>query len=156
MDYLAVRDKAAQLMTQHGLTGWRFSLNNRLRGCGVCYHGQRLIQLSRHFVEHNTEAEIEETLLHEIAHALTPGAHHGPRWEAQVMAIGGKAQRCATAETIMPPGKWVGVCPGCGRRTKPRHRRGVIACGRCCKRFNGGRFSANYRYEWEARSQKPD
>src|SRR5262249_59568628 len=67
------RELAARLMAEHGLGRWEFGFNNNVRRVGVCHYPTRArpgrIELSRHFVERNPEAEVRDTLLHEIAHA---------------------------------------------------------------------------------------
>lgn len=65
-------------------------------------HGQRsasgfvdmsngdILKAAGWFLDNNTEDEIMETLLHEIAHALTPGHGHDRVWKAKCIEIGGK------------------------------------------------------------------
>ena len=80
------------------------------------------IELSRYYVELNDEAAIEDTLRHEIAHALA-GAHtgHGPKWVAMCRITGANPKRCST-EAATPPGRWQGTCGNCGLHYH-RHRR---------------------------------
>ena len=88
---------------------------------GLCRYHDRRIELSIHFVEANDHAAIEDTLLHEIAHALAgEAAGHGPRWRRICRQIGATPQR--TGEAQMPAGKWVAACPSCGHEYQ-RHRR---------------------------------
>lgn len=93
---------AWRLMSHHGLNerGWDFKFDNAAKRLGLCNHSQRTISLSRKFVSAATEAEVEQTLLHEIAHALLPArnAHgkttgHGPEWRRMAYAIGYRGER---------------------------------------------------------------
>lgn len=130
-------------MEHHGLRGWRFAFDNAARRCGYCDGRRRVISLSRPYVEMNDEAEVEDTILHEIAHALAPeGEHHGPRWRAIAARIGASPVRCAGEEVRMPPPPFIGKCPACQREIR-RHRRRNISCGRCSPRYD-----ARYRFEW--------
>ncbi len=97
--------------------------------------------------ELNGEAEVRDTLLHEIAHALTGSrAGHGPAWQKVALAIGAKPRRCYSDEEVrQPQSRYVLVCPSCKEAT-PRYRRRtkVYACRGCCDRLNRGRFSERY------------
>src|ERR1700722_17497176 len=80
-----LRLEARRLMDLHGLKEWEFGINSNVRRTGVCYYPRKTapgrIELSAHFVERNTEEEIRDTLLHEIAHAIVgPGHGHDAAW----------------------------------------------------------------------------
>ena len=121
MRLIEAENLALTLMDDHriGLT-WSFGFDNAKNRCGQCQHHRRRITLSRHYVRLNDEAEVRDTILHEIAHALVgPGAGHGARWQAQAIRIGATPQRCAQ-NVEMPEGGVEGFCtPGC----KARHNR---------------------------------
>jgi len=125
---------ARNLMETHGLTEWTFGFDNAKRRCGCCSYMKKKITLSRYYVELNEAAEVHDTILHEIAHALTPGAKHGPTWRAVAHRIGARPQRCADASVPMPEAKYRLVCAS-GHDLGPRHRRyrhmDMHACGRC-------------------------
>lgn len=112
---------ARQLMDQHRLRGWSFAFNRAKRGMGLCRYREKRIELSIHFVLRNDEAEVRDTILHEIAHALAgPRAGHGEAWKRKCVEIGATPQRCGVA--AMPAGRWRATCPTCGREHH-RHRR---------------------------------
>ncbi len=156
---------AITLMEQHGLYGdaplgqysasWSFAWDNARRRFGVCNYRKRTIGLSRALVALNDAAQVRDTILHEIAHALAgPQAKHGYRWQAQARAIGAKPERCYTmAETEMPEAPYYLCCPNgeCGRRV-PQYRKPkrLKACGVCCKRHAGGRFDRRFMLVLEA------
>ncbi|HYO07513.1 MAG TPA: SprT-like domain-containing protein, partial [Tepidisphaeraceae bacterium] len=81
MNLYAARLLTRSLMNQHGLSDWRFDFDHARRRFGSCRPRQKLITLSRHLVFLNEEPEVRDTILHEIAHALTPGDGHGRRWK---------------------------------------------------------------------------
>jgi hypothetical protein len=102
-----LRELARQLMEQHGLSDWEFGLNSNVRRAGVCHypHGcnRGRIELSAYFAERNSEAEIRDTLLHEIAHALVgPDQAHNAVWRAKCVEIGARPERCYGESVKMP------------------------------------------------------
>ncbi len=127
---------AVRLMNEHGLHGWSFRFDHAKRRCGVCRFTSKTIQMSRHYVEHNDETIIRNTILHEIAHALVgPGHGHGPVWQAMALKVGARAVRC-NAQAIMPQGGWQATCGCCKytyRRHRLRNRNAVYSCGTCGK-----------------------
>ena len=136
MELEAARTTARQLMDEYQLHTWSFGFDNAKRRCGRCSYAKRLITLSRHYVELNDEREVRDTILHEIAHALTgAGVGHGPKWQATAREIGATPNRCADASVSMPRARWELVCTE-GHSFGERHRRHrditvMHVCGRC-------------------------
>lgn len=134
---VAARDLAVQLMRGHGLDGWAFGFNRNVRRAGVCrYPTPRRpgrIELSAHFVARNGTAEVRDTILHEIAHALVGPAHgHDAVWKAKCREIGAKPERCYGEHVAMPKGRWRAECRGCNRGFD-RHRRPKRLTGWYCR-----------------------
>lgn len=135
MDLDAAWALARELMDEHGLGGWRLELDRAKRRAGICRHHQRAIGLSAPITRLHPEAEVRDTILHEIAHALAgPRAGHGPAWAAVARRLGCSAQRCVSEEAPSVPGTWVGICPQ--GHTADRHRRPerVLLCTLCRSR----------------------
>jgi hypothetical protein len=89
------------LMAKHNLLekGWSFKWNNRKRCWGLCSYAKKEIQLSQvMFVETVKYEDVKNTILHEIAHALTPGHKHGPVWRMKCREIGCSDDRTASYE----------------------------------------------------------
>lgn len=142
--------KARELLDQNGLQDWVVRYSPAVRQFGACYHRRKCILLSKKLVELNDEAEVIDTILHEIAHAIAGHkAGHGREWQEVCKKIGAKPIRCYSLATVKtPPPAFVGTCPNCSRKVT-RHRRSNIACGTCCKRHNGGKFNPEYLFVWE-------
>jgi predicted SprT family Zn-dependent metalloprotease len=133
--YLA-RDMARLLMRQHGLTDWTFRFDHARRRFGSCRPRERVITLSKYLTFLNGDAEVRDTILHEIAHALAPGDGHGRKWQATCVRIGAKPSRCYTDDEVTsPPRRPAAYQIGCGKCGwwADRHRltRRKLVCRAC-------------------------
>ena len=107
--------------------GTKFVWNKSARTFGYCRIRRNRItkeiigitvELSWTLASRNNWSEIERTLLHEIAHANTPGPGHDKVWKRECIRLGGDGQRCFKSVDhggdVTVPYKWVGTCPKCG------------------------------------------
>lgn len=136
---LRARDLALRLMAEHGLAGWTFAFDGARRRAGGTFHPDAAagrpgrISLSVHYCERNSEEDVKDTILHEIAHALVgPGHGHDDAWKAKCNEVGARPERCYSEAVDMPNGRWRSVCPNC-RRARHRHRRPNPPTGWYCK-----------------------
>jgi predicted SprT family Zn-dependent metalloprotease len=145
-----IEEFAVELMDEYGLIekGWTFKFDNAKVRFGCCNYTKRLITVSRNLAKINAEAEVLDTILHEIAHALTPGAEHGPVWKAKCIEVGARPQACYSGERVtrVPP-KWTARCPKCDRLFR-RHRlnKTLARNGGCCPCVGG--YDPEYRLHW--------
>jgi len=145
---------ARDLMEVHGLfedyyDPWTFKFDNAKRRLGCCNYTRRTISISKPLVLINDEATVRDTILHEIAHALTPGAKHGPQWKTKCREIGAKPERCATdAEEV--EAAWEGTCPECERVYK-RHRlsKGIREKSQCHCITGPDRYDLTKTLKWK-------
>jgi hypothetical protein len=103
MELNAARDLAIHLMTKHGLIekGWTFGFDNARKRLGVCVYAPKRISISRFMAPAATWDEVQQTMLHEIAHALVGhDAAHGPIWKAKAASIGYTGKRTAKNPAI--------------------------------------------------------
>jgi predicted SprT family Zn-dependent metalloprotease len=136
---------ATKLMNQHGLIekGWSFQFDNARRRFGCCNYTFRRISLSKHLVDLNSEARVQNTILHEIAHALVGGGHgHDNVWKRKALEIGCDGNRCYTEKnTIIVKGSLEAVCPKCGHvHRKFKTPKKESSCGKCSNRFDRERL----------------
>lgn len=149
---LALAEKMAKaLMEAHSLDDWDFAFDRGTRRLGACHTNLHRITLSKAFVKLNKWSEVQETMFHEIAHALT-GEGHTRRWRWQYAAIGGNPDR-NYANLVSPSKKRklvTGICPNCKRKIQARIRK-AVACSVCCNTLNNGRYTDKYKIVWEAK-----
>ena len=109
-----IKHLAFDLFHEHGLTqqGWTFVWDSGKRRAGACHYTTKTISGSRYILPMATDEEVQEVLLHEIAHALTPGHHHDSVWRRKLIAIGGTGARTHRMETVR--GRYDLTCINCG------------------------------------------
>lgn len=150
MNLRTAQELAQGLMKDHGLEakGWAFSYDNAVRRFGATHYSTKRITLSRTLTELNTVIHVKDVILHEIAHALVPrGVHHGKTWKRKAAAIGCSATTYYSTAVVKPAKKVTGTCSNCSRVIE-RNRRDNIACGKCCDKYNGGKYTNLYKIIW--------
>ena len=136
-------DMACDLITEHvynkfdaGLFAW----NNCVLSIGKAYYlddGTPIIELSRPLVELNSEEEVRDTILHEIAHVLTWGDDHGPKWQAECRRLGCRPEADWGDSIVKVPHKyelWRGCDPAFTGKVwyrKPRMTVDRFLCNTC-------------------------
>lgn len=112
MELSAALKLGRELMAVHGLSDWFLYLDRAKTRAGVCRPHLREIALSTHLTRLHSEAEVRDTILHEIAHALVgPKQGHNAVWRRKAIEIGSSGQRCSSPDAPVIPGPWRGTCP---------------------------------------------
>jgi len=113
MDLKDAFELLKQEMGAHGLIdlGWKAKLDDAKKRFGVCRMGPKEISISRPLIALNPEEEVRDTILHEIAHALSweihkEGCGHDERWKEICVRIGARPVRCYDDEVIQPELPW--------------------------------------------------
>lgn len=139
MDTQKAKNLAIELMEKHNLIreGWRFQFDNAKSRFGCCKYYPKLITLSRKLVELNEEDKVVDTILHEIAHALTPGEGHNEVWRKKAIEIGSSGNRCYSVEVVSPESKYIAKCKNCGFVYK-REKMAIknSSCGKCSRTYD--------------------
>lgn len=133
-----VEGRAYELMAEHGLDkAWSFGWDNAKTRFGQCDHRRARITLSRHLSNAATDDEVEQVLLHEIAHALV-GARsgHGAIWLARARSIGYRGGRTHSSDAAIEHAKWVGRCPRGHEVIRFRKPQRNMSCASCERRYN--------------------
>lgn len=133
MELEAARKLAKSLLTQHGFGRLTFEFDRGKRRIAACHSmnleslsGKRYwipvkVTLSKHYAVHMTEEEVRMAILHEIAHAKTPGEGHGPKWKAEARKLGVPAEACTQLSNSPEPAVQ-GACPVCNQVISKMHR----------------------------------
>jgi predicted SprT family Zn-dependent metalloprotease len=125
------------LLREHGLDGWQIVADRAKTRAGVCRFGSRRIGISAPLTAIHDEAEVRDTILHEIAHALVGPQHgHDAVWRAKALEIGSSGERCTSPDSPRVLGDWVGHCPAGHQRSRHRAPTRLMSCGRCSARFD--------------------
>lgn len=144
MDLFDAEILAKQLISDY-VPDYHFEWGNYKRFRGMCDYSRRTIYLSRHITPLRTEEAVRGTIMHEIAHALTPGAGHGRAWKLQMIKFGLSPDRCSKdqVDTSALAG-WKIFCKFCGHSgTFIRKPRVARSCGKCSPR----KYNEKYKME---------
>ncbi len=121
---------ADRLLQQHQLADWHFEFDHSTRRAGRCHYRTKTISLSSDLARNAAEADIRETLLHEIAHALVGRKHHHDAiWKARAREIGASGERCHRLQFSTP--RYAITCENqCWTHTAQRRNPRLI-CRKC-------------------------
>lgn len=130
-------------LDKHGLTDWKVQLTNSKRAAGICSYRTRTIGLSPIVNKLRKREMVLDTILHEIAHALTPGHHHDNVWRMKAIELGCNGERCYN--DVKVEGKYKATCPAghVHYRHKAPHEHRRMSCGQCSKNFDE-KYILNY------------
>ena len=117
-------------MDKNGLVDWKLDLDHAKVRAGACFFREKKISFSRNFIKNSNEAEIYDTILHEIAHALVgPKYGHGIVWKNMAKRLGCSAKRCHTLE--FSNYKWIRYCENFCWEQKTHRRKSNLICRKC-------------------------
>ncbi len=144
--------------------GWNFGFDNAKRRLGQCVWMKsdqvvKRISLSRHYAALNGLelrdeyglAVLDDVIRHEIAHAVDYEkrgiSDHSGHWKQICARVGADPSRTYEGrETARAPGRYVAACPRCGFETEfYRRPSNVRYCGGCCRKYNGGELSDEFK-----------
>ncbi len=132
-----------------------WNLRMRTTAGTACWRTRR-VTLNPKLVEISAE-EVSKTLRHELAHLVAQDragrrriAPHGREWKQACadLGIAGEA-RCHTLpfQARRIKRKFRYRCPACANElARVRKAKGRIACLRCCRKHNRGKYSERFRF----------
>ena len=150
MDIKEALQLTGQHMRAHGLIekGWKFRWDNAKKRFGTCSCSKKVITLSKVLVPYIDREEVEDTILHEIAHALVGCSHgHDRVWKAKCREIGARPERCGKDLPNYIKGalsNYIATCPNGHVRYRNRKPKHDVSCGKCCRTYN-----PKYKLVWE-------
>lgn len=140
---------ALRLMERHDLTDWTLVFDNAKTRAGVCRFDTKRIGLSQPLTRLHSDAEVRDTILHEIAHALVgPDHNHDDVWVRKAREIGCSGERCVSPTAPRVEGDWVGTCSAGHVVTRHRRPERVLSCPICAPQF-----STKALFGWTYRGQ---
>ncbi|HEY7720133.1 MAG TPA: SprT-like domain-containing protein [Pedococcus sp.] len=152
MDPRAALALARGLLAEHGLHDWRVGLDRAKTRAGACRFARREITLSAPLTRLHSEAEVRDTILHEVAHALVGPSHgHDDVWRATALRIGCSGQRCVPADAPRVEGAWRGTCARGHVRHRHRRPQRPVSCGTCSRTFD-----VRHLLEWTHHGRRAD
>lgn len=136
--------------------GWKFEFNSRRRAMGLCSKRRKTIYISLWLLKQNLNksAEFENTLRHELAHAIDMEfrgtSDHSYKWKSIARQVLCSGERCFKSENIKitEETKYTLICDNCGREAK-KHRKPKrkIACGKCCEEHANGKYDERFAFK---------
>ena len=156
MNIKEARTLAIKLMDKHLGTDreWKFKFDNAKVRFGRCSWGSKgkWVSISKHLTSLNDLAQVKDTILHEIAHALDVEergfSNHDANWTRIAKSIGCNGERCYSSKEVkQPKAKYTVKCNNC-KKEQPKHRkprRTSSACGACCNKYNGGQYTDKFK-----------
>jgi len=144
-DLQAIAARASAWLVAHQLEGWSFQFDHATTRAGCCNYQTQVISLAHAYARAAPDAAIDDTLLHEIAHALVGQAHgHDQVWQAKAMALGCSGRRCHDVQ-FTPP-RYIATCENaCWVTTAERRQRGAV-----CRTCHGPvRYATYTEHRWQ-------
>lgn len=125
-----------KLLIENGLAGWKVRFNGRLtRALGRCIESRKTIEYMPKYMDENDWTEVQQTIRHEVAHAIAGHRHgHDATWRAIARRLGveNPSSKSMTANLTR---KFTGTCPNCEREVQ-KDRRNNSSCGKCSDVFD--------------------
>lgn len=83
-------DTCRKLLNDNGLKDWKVRLTTdpNLPFLGLCMYRDKTIMLNAHHIDIHPFKDVDNTIRHEVAHALTPGNGHNEVWAAKARELG--------------------------------------------------------------------
>lgn len=136
------------LLVKYDLHGWKCKINREdNEWSGICRHSYKTIELS-HYLSRCSPEYILDTILHEIAHAIS-GYHekHGDKWKKIAREIGcsGEIHGAKISE------KYLAICGSCGyhhtRSQLPYNSK--FSCYFCCEKYSNGKYNHKFQLNYK-------
>lgn len=138
-----IEEFAQEKLAQWGLTpkGWSFGWHTKRSAFGTCNIKHKTVKLSLFLFDSISREEQQDTVLHEIAHALdfeTRGrSDHSVHWRVWAVRVGAKPERCKTIEDpqkqaeVASRSKYTMRCPAGHEFQRHRIMRQKASCPTC-------------------------
>ena len=140
MDIEKAKKVMLENMRKHSLYDWDFKFDKAKKRFGSCRHRTKTITLSEELVKLNSEEQVLDTILHEIAHALVGIRNrHNNVWKQKAKSIGCNGQKYYSKTVEQPKAVMIRYCESCGTEYKyfsKIKKDRECSCGNCSKTFD--------------------
>ena len=127
---------------------WTFGFDNGRRRAGLCSYTDKKITVSKYLSLVHTIDDVKQTIIHEIAHALSgPKEGHGKKWLATAKKLGYRNETYTGEEIAKKYAPYHGICPNGHQHYRYQKPKLLYSCHICAKGFN-----RQYMIDWFARS----
>lgn len=136
-----------EILKMLDVKGWSIGYHNSRKRVGTTNYLWQSISYSRELIPAMPMEAIKDTVLHEIAHALTEGTGHTLSWRETFIALGGSGERYAKGvDPEKASYKWKGTCPAGHTVWRNRLSKGLkeASCGNCSREF-----SPEHKLTWQ-------
>jgi predicted SprT family Zn-dependent metalloprotease len=140
---------ATTLMLEHiEDRAWSFGFDAGRRRAGLCSYTDKKITVSKYLSLVHSIDDVRQTVLHEIAHAMTgPKEGHGKKWLATAKKIGYRNEGYTGEAIAKEYAPYRGVCPNGHQHYRYKKPKTMYSCSICASGFN-----RQYMIDWEVRS----
>ncbi len=97
-----VEQLTKDLLKKHGVAGWDIKFFGKVNTLGLCSYQDKTIYLSKKQMRDLPDSDVINTILHEIAHVLTPGEQHSHKWAAKAKELGALPYSCHIPIDFIP------------------------------------------------------
>ncbi len=89
-------EETRRVLRANGLEDWEVKPLRTTRVAGRTWHGKKTIGLSKSLTENRSDNEVQNTITHEVAHAIIGKSSrpHGWKWKEKHRGLGGNGSRC--------------------------------------------------------------
>ena len=125
-EFKSFYNKANLELQKFKLNDWKITFDYAKRRAGACIYSKKKLSFSIYFLRNSSAFDLNDTLLHEIAHALVgPNQGHNHIWKKKALSIGCSAQVYHSLNFSKPG--WIKYCSNsCWEQTCYRKRQNLI------------------------------
>lgn len=118
MNVYLVIAKTKLLFKTYGLVGWEANYTDKYKTviARCFFDAPKEIVYNRYIVENNPDEIVEDTIKHEIAHAIVGEPGHGLKWKAACSITGALPfRKCQATNLRFPPSPYSMYCWKCDK-----------------------------------------
>lgn len=136
-DLVVITAYAEAVIEEYLDSSWSFGFDHAKRRAGLCNFSKRRISVSRYLAEVVDLDQVQQTVLHEVAHALAgPDAGHGELWRTTAAALGYRGERISGRDLDEYKAPWMGTCREGHVFYRYREPRAETSCSLCHRGFS--------------------